>query len=87
MLSGTAESTKATNAVYRRLNEDMIEIYKVIRKVYDTEAAPIMPLTDQPLPAEIHTRCTVPHVNTNVMTAIVDIGNPRTIQMSNVISQ
>ena len=29
---------------------------------------------------------TVPHVNTNIMTAIVDIGSPDTIQMSNVIS-
>ena len=36
---------KLPTLVYRRLRGDMIETYKVIRKVYDTEAAPIMPMT------------------------------------------
>ena len=55
-LSIAVESTEATNYSdnsvcliagyhYRRLIGDMIEIYKVIRKVFDTEAAPIMPMT------------------------------------------
>ena len=36
---------KLPTLVYRRLRGDMIKTYKVIRKVYDTEAAPIMPMT------------------------------------------
>ena len=37
---------KLPTLVYHRLRGHMIETYKVIREVYDTEATPIMPMTE-----------------------------------------